>query len=154
MGGSGVNHWLLITSRHSWELLREAGAWKFADKSLKRAKEIRAGDKAIVYITGESVFAAVLEFVAEVETVVPERIFDGLFPHKVPFRVVDAPGFSVQIHPLLAELSFIVNKRVWSSHLQGQALRILSPQDFNLISNRLARIRPGMRTLSVAAGEP
>lgn len=146
-----MNHWLLITTRHSWELLREAGAWKFADKSLKRAKEIRPGDTAIVYVTGESVFAAVLEFIAEVETVAPERIFDGLFPHKVPFKVHEAPGFAVPIKRLIQDLAFIKNKAAWSSHLQGQAIRPLDAADYRLLSGMLATRSPTSNFSSVFA---
>jgi predicted RNA-binding protein len=132
-----MTDWMLITSRHSWELLCEAGAWKFADKSLRRAKEIQPGQKALVYLTHESVFAAIVEFTASVQTVVPERIFDGLFPHKVPFRVIQAPNYSVPIHRHIPDLAFIKNKKSWSSHLQGQAIRPIEPADFRLISTRL-----------------
>jgi predicted RNA-binding protein len=132
-----MTDWMLITSRHSWELLREGGAWRFADKSLKRAKQILPGEKALVYLTHESVFAAIVEFTAPVETVVPERIFDGLFPHKVPFRVIRAPNFSVPIQRYIPELGFIKNKQSWSSHLQGQAVRPIEPADFRLIATRL-----------------
>ncbi|MEK6974936.1 MAG: hypothetical protein AABY18_01175 [Candidatus Thermoplasmatota archaeon] len=98
---------------------------------------LHRGTQGVVYCTGESSFAAVIEFTGEFRQHARSTVFGALYPHAMPFRVVAAPGFSLPMAAVVQTLDFIGKKDYWFSYLQGQALRPLSREDFHVLASRL-----------------
>ncbi|WAI02306.1 EVE domain-containing protein [Methanogenium organophilum] len=56
-----------------------------------------------------------------------------VFPLRIrlkPIKIFDEP---VNFKPLLPDLSFITNKKQWSGHIRGQAMRTIPEEDYELI---------------------
>jgi len=56
-----------------------------------------------------------------------------LFPLRVRLKPVDIFKKPVAFKPLIPGLQFITNKKKWSGHLMGKAMRQISKEDFEVI---------------------
>ncbi len=60
----------------------------------------------------------------------PANPGNEVFPLRInlkPLRVFDPP---VVFKPLIPELKFITNKKMWSGHIRGQAMREIPEEDY------------------------
>jgi predicted RNA-binding protein len=59
------------------------------------------------------------------------------FPLRIKLKPVKILKKPVEFKPLIPEMRFITNKKKWSGHLIGKAMRTIPEEDFELIRNRL-----------------
>ncbi len=142
-------YWLCITNEANWKVIKERNVWGVPERHKNTIMKVKPGDKLLIYVKQERVNNEVKEprIVATYEVVSEPfkdstRIFSskGLkknetFPYRIkikPIKIFDKP---VEFKPLIPKLKFITNKKKWSGHLMGKAMRKIPEEDYDLIMN-------------------
>ncbi|MFA4640042.1 EVE domain-containing protein [Pyrococcus kukulkanii] len=142
-----MGYWLCITNRDNWEIIKEKNVWGVPRRHENTMKKIKPGDKLVIYVKQETKKGEVLEpMIVGIFEVVSEpytdstRIFKAHTPGETyPIRVKIRPlkiG-EVKFKPLIPKLKFIKNKKKWSGHLMGKAMREIPEEDYRLIESML-----------------
>jgi len=63
----------------------------------------------------------------------PAKLGDEVFPLRIKLRPVKVFDPPVEFKPLIPDLKFITNKKMWSGHIRGQAMRQIPEEDYQLI---------------------
>jgi len=145
-----VNHmacWLCITNRDNWKIIKEKNVWGVPRRHKNTIAKIKPGDKLIIYVKQEREDKKILEpKIVGIFEVVSEpyedstRIFKGHVPNETySLRVKIKPVKlgEVEFKPLIPKLKFITNKKKWSGHLMGKAMRKIPEEDYKLIESLL-----------------
>lgn len=80
----GFTKWLGVTTRENWKNCLEYGVWGASENRFKGLKQIRVGDKVVVYIKPMKI-AGIFEVSREYYYDDSEVWKDGLFPHRIGF---------------------------------------------------------------------
>lgn len=141
-------YWLCITNETNWKVIKERNVWGVPERHKNTIAKVKPGDKLVIYLKQEKVNDEVKEpRIVAVYEVVSEpfkdssRIFSSkgmrssgeTFPWRVkikPIKIFDKP---IEFKSLIPKLKFITNKRMWSGHLMGKAMREIPEEDFRLI---------------------
>ena len=141
-------YWLCITTEENWKVIREKNIWGVPERHKNTIAKVKPGDKLLIYVKQERYKDKVVEpRIVAVYEVVSEpfkdstRIFSSkgmrssgeTFPWRVkikPIKIFDKP---IEFKLLIPKLKFITNKRRWSIHLMGKAMRRIPEDDFKLI---------------------
>ncbi|MHC1582299.1 MAG: EVE domain-containing protein [Candidatus Syntropharchaeia archaeon] len=104
------------------------------------------GDKLIFYLIGEKVgdekkdsaIGGILEIISKPyeddKPVFPSQITkDERYPYRVKVKPLLIPKEEVPFRPLIERLEFITNKKKWSGHLVGKAMREISERDYGVM---------------------
>jgi len=141
-------YWLCITNETNWKVIKEKNIWGVPERHKNTIAKVKPEDKLVIYVKQERVKDEVKEpKIVAVYEVVSEpfkdstRIFSSkgmrsseVFPWRVkikPMKIFDKP---IEFKPLIPKLKFIKNKKKWSGHLMGKAMRELSKEVF-LVNN-------------------
>jgi len=65
--------------------------------------------------------------------IAPAKLGDEFFPLRIkliPVMIFEPP---IEFKPLIPELKFITNKKMWSGHIRGQAMREIPEEDYLMI---------------------
>ncbi len=65
---------------------------------------------------------------------IPNDMGNETFPLRIklkPVKIFDKP---VKFKPLIPKLKFITNRKKWSGHLMGKAMREIPEEDYRLIA--------------------
>ena len=141
-------YWLCITTEANWKVIKERNVWGVPERHKNTIAKVKPGDKLVIYLKQEKVgdeikpsrIAGVFEVVSE-PFKDSTRIFSSkgmkssgeTFPWRVkikPIKIFDKP---IEFKPLIPKLKFITNKKKWSGHLMGKAMREIPKEDFKLI---------------------
>ena len=138
-------YWLCITTEENWKVIREKNVWGVPDRHKNTIAKVKPGDKLVIYVKTDKVvkdpkIVAVYEVVSE-PFKDSTRIFSSkgmrssseTFPWRVkimPIKIFDKPR---EFKPLIPRLKFITNKKKWTGHLMGKAMREIPEEDFRLI---------------------
>jgi len=143
-----MNYWLVISNRHNAEVVIKKNVWGVSRRFINQISKALPGDKILVYTRNEIVdknttFPPAIVGAFQVTSAMFEdtsRIFkplsiqpDEVFPLRIrlkPVKIFNAP---VEFKPLIPALRFITNKEQWGGHLQGQAMRTIPKEDYELI---------------------
>jgi len=142
-------YWLCITNEDNWDVIKQKNVWGVPERHKNTIEKVKPGDKLLVYLKQEKVgdetrpsrIVAVYEAVSEVFRdssrifKTPKGMKNETFPLRIkltPMKIFDRP---VEFKPLIPRLKFITNKRKWSGHLMGKAMREIPEDDYNLIVN-------------------
>ncbi len=140
-------YWLCITNEANWKVIKERNVWGVPERHKNTIAKVKPGDKLMIYLKQEKVGDEVKESrIVGIYEVVSEpfkdstRIFSSkgmktneTFPWRVkikPVKIFDKP---VEFKPLIPKLKFITNKKRWSGHLMGKAMREIPEEDYELI---------------------
>jgi predicted RNA-binding protein len=82
-----------------------------------------------------------------VDAVVVKGTGDEVFPLRVRLRGVEICDPPVSFKPLIPKLAFITNRKQWSGHIRGQAMRKIPEEDYLYIM-KAAEMPRGERYLS------
>jgi len=141
-------HWLAISNRTNSEVAIREKVWGVPERHRNQISRTRPGDTLLIYVGQEVVdknttlppaITACSEIVSEVYEdtseifTAPPKLGNEVFPLRVklhPVRIFDPP---VEFKPLIPQLKFIKNKKQWSGHIRGQAMRTIPEEDFRLI---------------------
>lgn len=141
-------YWLCITTEANWKVIKEKNIWGVPERHKNTIAKVKPCDKLLIYVKQEIIdrevkpsrIVAVYEVVSE-PFKDSTRIFSSkgmkssgeTFPWRVkvkPIKIFDKP---IEFKPLIPKLKFITNKKRWSGHLMGKAMREIPEEDFKLI---------------------
>jgi predicted RNA-binding protein len=141
-------YWLCITNEANWKIIKEKNIWGVPERHKNTIAKVKPGDKLVIYLKQDKTNNEIREpRIVAVYEVVSEpfkdstRIFSSkgmrssgeTFPWRVkikPIKIFDKP---IEFKPLISKLKFIKNKKKWSGHLMGKAMRKILEDDFKLI---------------------
>ncbi|AMQ18680.1 EVE domain-containing protein [Thermococcus peptonophilus] len=142
-----MTYWLCITNRANWKVIKEKNVWGVPRRHRNTIARVKPGDKLLIYLKQERENKEVLEpKIVGIFEVVSEpyedssRIFKAHVPNETyPLRVRIKPVKlgEVDFKPLIPKLKFITNKKRWSGHLMGKAMRKIPEEDYKLIESLL-----------------
>lgn len=142
-----MTYWLCITNRANWKVIKEKNIWGVQKRNRNTIAKVKSGDKLVIYIKQEREDKEILEpKIVGIFEVVSEpyedstRIFKAHVPNETyPLRVKIKPVKlgELEFKPLIPKLKFITNKKKWSGHLMGRAMRELPEEDYKLIESLL-----------------
>jgi predicted RNA-binding protein len=130
-------------------VIKEKNVWGVSERHNNTIAKVKPGDKLVIYLKQEKIKDEVKEpRIVGVYEVVTEPFKDSTqifsskgmkgsnetFPWRVkikPIKIFDKP---VEFKPLIPKLKFITNKKRWSGHIQGRAMRKIPEEDFKLIT--------------------
>lgn len=130
--------YLFITTRGYWKRLAAAGEWLF--DSERAAAKLTKGDEAIVYLTahgGESAIGGVVRVEGSVGPVSGDRLglMHGIYPFRVPIKVVTICEPPIPFKSIRDRLSFIPKGPSWGGVLQGQPAKPIPSKDFDVLKD-------------------
>lgn len=138
--------WLAISNRANWDVVRKKNVWGVPQRSKNIIARVKTGDTVLIYVGQEKMDDIILpssvvgEFTVTSETyedhtvifTVPPHMVKEDFPYRIklsPVRVFDPP---VEFKPLIPDLSFITNKKMWTGHIRV-AMRTIPEEDYRRI---------------------
>ncbi len=144
-----MTHWIASSNRANAKVLDREHIWGVPKRNKSIMHRVKPGDTLLIYIRQEKVDDATLpSAIAGVYDVVSEpyedhtRLFltpphmgDEVFPYRMRVRPVTVFPEPLEFKPLIPDLKFITNKRMWSGHLR-QAMRTIPEEDYQLILKR------------------
>ncbi|MFY9194129.1 MAG: EVE domain-containing protein [Methanoculleus sp.] len=144
-----MTHWIASSNRANAEVLDREHIWGVPKRNKSIMHRVKPGDTLLIYIRQEKVDDATLpSAIAGVYEVASEpyedhtRLFltpphmgDEVFPYRMRVQPVAVFSEPLEFKPLIPDLKFITNKRMWSGHLR-QAMRTIPEEDYQLILRR------------------
>jgi len=141
-----MTYWLCITNEENWKVIRSRNIWGIPERHRNTIKKVKQGDKLLIYLKQEKIkdvikpprIVAIYEVISEPfedSTIIfkpLKSIRNEVFPLRVkikPIKIFDEP---IEFKPLIPKLKFITNKKKWSGHLMGKAMRKIPEEDFYL----------------------
>ncbi len=142
-----MTYWLCITTEENWKVIRSKNVWGVPERHKNTIMKVKPGDKLLIYLKQENIKGEVKPSrITGAYEVISEpfkdstRIFSSkgmrtneTFPWRVrvkPIKIFDKP---IEFKPLIPKLKFITNKKKWTGHLMGKAMREIPEEDFELI---------------------
>ncbi|QSZ66239.1 EVE domain-containing protein [Methanofollis aquaemaris] len=143
-----MTHWLAIANRDNAVVIEKKQIWGVPKRYVNQIAKTGPGDTLLVYVGQEVVdrdttlppaitgcFAITSEVYEDTKKIftAPPRLRDEIFPLRIrlaPIKVFDPP---LEFKLLIPKLAFITNKRQWSGHIRGQAMRVIPEEDYAYI---------------------
>ncbi len=146
-------YWLCITTEENWRVIREKNIWGVPERHKNTIAKVKPGDKLLIYIKQERIKNVVKEprIVAIYEVVseafkdstrifkTPKGMGNETFPWRIRIKPVKIFEKPIEFKPLIPKLKFITNKKKWSGHLMGKAMREIPEEDYKLILSQLSQ---------------
>ncbi len=140
-------YWLCITTEENWKIVKEKNVWGVPERHRNTIAKVKHGDKLLIYLKQEKIGDEIKEprIVATYEVVselfkdstkifkTPKGMGNETFPWRVKIKLVKIFKKPVEFKPLIPKLKFITNKRKWSGHSMGKAMREVPEEDYKLI---------------------
>ena len=142
-----MKFWLCITIEENWNVIKQKNVWGVQEKHRNTIAKVKPGDRCLIYVMSTKKddelipprIMAAYEVTSEV-FVDRSRIFkppardrNETFPLRIklkPIKIFEKP---VNFKSLIPKLKFITNKRKWTGHIQGKAMREIPEEDYDLI---------------------
>jgi predicted RNA-binding protein len=139
--------WLCITNEENWEVIRSKNVWGVSERHRNTISKVKKGDRLLIYLKQERKEERVEEtrIVAEYEVSSevfrdssrifksPKGMGNETFPLRIKMTAVEIFKAPVEFKPLIPKLEFIKNKKKWTGHLMGKAMKEISEKDYRLI---------------------
>ena len=142
--------WLCILNRENWLVVQEKKIWGVSERHRNTIKKVKIGDHLLFYLIGEITkekrLPSAIAGKAEVKSPVFKdntRIFHSPegkrehYPLRINLTNFQVSPEEIPFKPLIPELEFITNKKRWSGHLQGKAMRTIPEHDYILLVNKI-----------------
>lgn len=143
-----THYWLCITNRENWNVVQQLKIWGVAERHRNTINKANPGDRLVFYLVSEPIDGERLESAVGGEAEIASEVFKDtrkifkrgsvkkkgeIFPLRVNLSNVNPFKEEILFKPLIPHLQFIKNKKKWSGHIQGKAMRLISEEDFNRI---------------------
>ncbi|AGK61367.1 Uncharacterized protein conserved in archaea [Archaeoglobus sulfaticallidus PM70-1] len=141
-----MKYWLCITTEENWRVIKDKNIWGVPERHKSTIARVKPGDKLLIYLKQErekkvlvprivAVYEAVSEVFRDSKKIfkTPAGMGNETFPLRIklkPVRIFDEP---VEFKPLIPKLKFVKNKKKWTGHLMGKAVREIPEEDYKLI---------------------
>jgi len=145
-----MTYWLCITTEENWKVIKEKNIWGVPERHKNTISRVEPGDKLLIYLKQErdkdriveprivAVYEAVSDVFKDSKRIFksPPGIGNETFPLRIKLKPVKIFEKSIDFKSLIPELKFITNKKKWTGHLMGKAMREIPEEDYNLILSR------------------
>ena len=143
-----IQYWLCILNRGNWDVVQQKLIWGVAKHHRNSIGKVKIGDQLIFYVIGQEINGKRLgsaivgraKAASEVFTDTSKIFGSGsvknvaeLFPLRIRLSNLKSSEEEIPFRPLIPELEFIRNKKKWSGHIQGLAMRQIPRDDFEKI---------------------
>jgi len=139
--------WLCITTEENWEVIKSKNVWGVPERHKNTISRVKPGDRLLIYLKQERREDRLVEprIVAEYEATseefsdhskifkAPKGMGNETFPLRIKIKPVEVFKKPVEFKPLIPKLELIKNKKRWTGHLMGKAMREISERDYNTI---------------------
>jgi len=147
--------WLAISNRENSEIIIKKNIWGVPKRFINQISKTRPGDSLIIYVgqqivdkdtTNPPAITGVFEISSEVFEdnsrifISPPKLGNEIFPLRVKIKPIKIFKFPLEFKPLIQKLQFITNKKMWSGHIRGKAMRIIPEEDYQTILNAVNKI--------------
>lgn len=142
-----MKFWLCITNQDNWEVVKEKNIWGASERHKGTIEKVRPGDKCLFYVISTRIDKEVIpsRIVAAYEvtsepfkatlSIFKPASYGESYPLRINLKQIKMFKTYVEFKPIVTKLSFIKNKRQWSSHIRGRAMREIPKVDYELILN-------------------
>lgn len=131
-------------------MVQEQNIWGVSERHENTIRKVEIGDHLLFYLIGEMIkekrLPSSLAGKAEVKSPVFKdntRIFHSpegkreTYPLRINLTNPHVSSKEIPFKPFITELKFITNKKRWSGHLQGRAMRTIPEHDYALLTRSL-----------------
>lgn len=144
-----MTHWIASSNRDNAKILEKKHVWGVPRRNKTLMQRVKPGDTILVYVRqekeGDTILPSAITGAYEVASepyedharlfITPPQMGDEVFPYRMRVRPVAVFSEPLEFKPLIPDLKFITNKRMWSGHLR-QAMRTIPEEDYQLILKR------------------
>ena len=144
-----MTHWIASSNRENAKILDTKRVWGVPRRNRTLMHRVKPGDTILMYVRQEkeddtilsSAITGAYEVVSEPYEdhsrlfTTPPHMGDEVFPFRMKVRPVAVFAEPLEFKPLIPDLTFITNKKMWSGHLR-QAMREIPEEDYRLILKR------------------
>jgi predicted RNA-binding protein len=144
-----MTHWIASSNRDNAKILDAKHIWGVPKRNKTLMQRVKPGDTILVYVRQEkeddtilpSAITGAYEVVSEPYEdharifTTPPQMGDEVFPFRMKVKPVAVFPEPLEFKPLIPDLTFITNKKMWSGHLR-QAMREIPEEDYHLILRR------------------
>lgn len=145
-----MTYWLCITNEENWNLVKQKNVWGVAQRHKNTIAKVQKSDTLVMYCKQEKIDDELLPSriagVFSAESAVftdntkifstPKGMGTETFPLRIKLKPVEIFKKPVEFNPSIPQLKFITNKKKWSGHLMGKAMRPIPKEDFAVIRKR------------------
>ena len=141
------NYWLCILNRENFEAVKKKKVWGVSERHKNQIYKTKVGDKLAFYLISEvkgkerleSAIGGVAEVASEVfvdrKKIFPSAKVEGeVYPYRIRIKSLKVFKPEKPFKPLIGKLNFITNKKFYSGHLVGKAMRTIPKEDFEILS--------------------
>jgi len=142
-----MTYWLCITTEENWKVIKEKNVWGVPERHKNTIAKVKLGDKLLIYLKQErskdrtveprivAVYEATSETFKDNRRIFksPSGMGNETFPIRIRLKPVKIFSAPVDFKSLIPKLKFITNRRKWSGHLMGKAMREIPEEDYELI---------------------
>jgi predicted RNA-binding protein len=142
--------WLAISNFDNWDGVRKTNTWGVANRHRNTVAKVKPGDTVLIYVSSRIInkemlppsINGVYEVTSEVyedETPIfttPKNQGNEKFPLRIKLKPIKIFTPPVEFKPLIPDLAFITNKKMWNGHIRGKAMRQIPEEDYQLIISR------------------
>jgi predicted RNA-binding protein len=140
-------YWLCITTGENWQIINQKNVWGVPERHKNTIAKVKSGDKLLIYLKQErdkdkiieprivAVYEAVSEVFKDSKRIFksPPGMGNETFPLRIKLKPVKIFSTPVDFKSLIPKLKFIKNKKKWTGHLMGKAMREIPEEDFKHI---------------------
>lgn len=143
-----MTYWLCITNRKNWEVIKTKNIWGVSRRHKNTIKRVKPGDRLVFYVKQERInkelkegeIVGIFEVISNpyedsTKLFSPPTGLHETYPLRVKIRPVKLGN--VEFKALIPKLQFIKNKKRWSGHIMGRAMREIPEADYKLIEKSL-----------------
>jgi predicted RNA-binding protein len=143
-----MTRWLAISNRTNSDVTIKKQIWGVPKRYVNQISKTQPGDTLLVYVGQQVVdkdttlppaITGCFEITSEVYEdakpifTAPPKLGNEVFPLRIKLKTVQVFDPPVEFKPLIPDLTFITNKKQWSGHIRGQAMRTIPEEDYALI---------------------
>jgi predicted RNA-binding protein len=143
-----MTRWLATSTRENAEIVIRKQIWGVPKKDINQINRTRPGDTLLLYVGHEEIdkditlppaiigcFEIVSSVYEDTDPIftAPRKLGSEVFPLRFRLKTVAIFDPPVEFTPLIPKLTFITEKKQWSEHIKGQAMRAIAEEDHALI---------------------
>lgn len=131
-----MKYWICVTNEANWIVVKTSKIWGVSDRHKEKIVMTREGDKLMFYVKPMRI-GGIFEVVSKPFRANTMIFESGAYPHRIKLNPVIIPKKFLEFRPLIDELRFITQKKMWGGHLQGKAMILIDKKDFELIEEKI-----------------
>ncbi|WOF16626.1 EVE domain-containing protein [Methanoplanus sp. FWC-SCC4] len=143
-----MTHFLAISNRDNSDVVTKKNIWGVPKRFINQISKTKPGDSLIVYVGQQIIdkettlppaLTGCFEIVSEVfedDTEIftsPAKLGNEIFPLRIKLSPKEIFDPELNFKQLIPHLEFITNKKQWSGHIRGQAMRTIPDEDYEYI---------------------